>query len=109
VLAVGRAFQRTLHAPPRPGSAAVDAADNDEAAKGVQLRDAKYERYDKFDMYVSATHSAVAAAGAALASHGGSVQSAPPAATRGGGCGRSAGLRSVDANGTHAFSNLCSI
>lgn len=48
---VGRAFQATKHPAPKPSSAEEDAAAAALASPtGVQLRDAKYDRYKKFDI-----------------------------------------------------------
>jgi hypothetical protein len=52
---VGRAFQSTKHAAPKPRSLEADEADAAAAAAalsptGTQLRDAKYDRYKKFDV-----------------------------------------------------------
>ena len=45
----GRAYQQTKHAPPKPSSHEED--EQNEAAKvGVQIRDPKYDRYNKFDI-----------------------------------------------------------
>jgi len=50
---VGRAFQATKHAAPRPRSLSVEeneAAAAAASAQGTQLRDPKYDRYKKFDI-----------------------------------------------------------
>ncbi len=56
---VGRAFQSTKHAAPKPRSQEADDADAAAAAAALSpsatgLRDAKYDRYKKFDVSCSA-------------------------------------------------------
>jgi len=58
---VGRAYQQTKHAAPKPRSAEADEADAAAAAAAAAptaagLRDAKYEKYKKFDVSADEEH-----------------------------------------------------